>query len=92
MSKKEINIEVAYARPDQQWVLPLSVTLGTTIDLAIKQSDILTICEELSREDLTVGVFGEVRRLSDVVKAGDRIEIYRALMCDPKKARRDRAS
>ena len=92
MSKKTIRVVVAYARVDQQWVLPLSVTLGTTIDLAIKQSTILTLCEELTRENLTVGVFGEVRRLSDVVKAGDRIEIYRTLICDPKEARRDRAS
>jgi len=41
MSK--IQIDVAYARPDKQWVIPLTVTLGTTIDLAIKQSGIFQI-------------------------------------------------
>ncbi len=90
MDKKHIAIEVAYACPDQQWVIPLSVALGATIDMAIRQSQIISLCEELKREDLIVGIFGEVKRLSDVVKAGDRIEIYRELVCDPKAARRDR--
>ena len=88
---KAISIEVSYARPDKQWVISLDVNLGATIDLAIKQSGILEACEELSRENLTVGIFGEVRRLSDVVKDGERIEIYRELICDPKEARRKKA-
>lgn len=86
-----ISIEVAYATAEKQWVLPLEVSLGTTIDLAIKQSGILTKCTELNLTELRAGVFGEVRRLSDVIKKGDRIEIYRELICDPKEVRRERS-
>ena len=86
--KKYIDIEIVYARKDKQWVMALSVTEGTTIDLAIKQSCLLDQCKELHRHDLVVGVFGEVRRLSDVLKQGERIEIYRPLSRDPKEMRR----
>ena len=89
--KKQINICVAYARKDKQWVIPIVVPLGTTIDLAIKQSGILEECTELVRENLVVGIFGVVKRLSDVLKDGDRVEIYRPLLADPKELRRERA-
>ena len=89
--KKHINICVAYARKDKQWIIPITVPLGTTIDLAIKQSGILEECAERSRENLHVGIFGMVKRLSDVLKDGDRVEIYRPLSADPKELRRGRA-
>ena len=86
-----IQVEVAYAKPDKQWVISCDVKRSATIEKTIKQSGVFAECPELVLEDLIVGVFGVMRRLSDVVKSGERIEIYRPLQCDPKEARRDRA-
>ena len=92
MSEDNINIEVAYATSKAQWVLPCEVGRRATIERCIKQSGILGLCPELVLEDLAVGVFGVHRRLSDAVKAGERVEIYRPLLCDPKEARQIRHS
>lgn len=91
-ASSDISIEVAYATPSAQWVIPCQVQRSATIERAIKLSGILAQCPELVLEELVVGVFSVARRLSDVVKANDRIEIYRPLVCDPKDARRVNAS
>ncbi len=90
-----INVTVAYALPEKQWVKTLQVVSGSTVQ------DVLNECEKipelrtmLGAIDLSepkVGVFGfEVQR-DQVVKEGDRVEIYRPLIRDPKAARRLRA-
>lgn len=90
MSKK-IQIEVAYARPDRQKIISLEVDEECTVELAIKSSGILNVFPEIDLSQQAVGIFGERKKLSDRVSEGDRIEIYRALLIDPKEARRKRA-
>ena len=85
-----IPIEVAYATTAHQECLTLTVPLGTTIHQAIKLSGILDLFPELDIRDLVVGIFSQRQQLSDVVKAGDRIELHRPLVCDPKIAREKR--
>ena len=88
---KLLNIEVAYAMPDKQCILTVEVVSGTTIEMAIKCSGILTRFPKIRLETAGVGVFGKHRQLSNVVHDGDRIEIYRPLLIDPKDARRAKA-
>ena len=83
-----IVIEVAYAEPDQQKIIQLEVTVGTTIAEAIRCSGILTIFPDIDLTRQKVGIFSQMRDLSDLVAAGDRIEIYRPLIMEPKEARR----
>jgi len=85
-----INIEVAYARPDCQKIIALVVEEGCTIEAAILQSGILEIFPEIDLKKQNIGVFSKPRKLNDIVKANDRIEIYRPLAIDPKEQRRKR--
>lgn len=88
---KLIHIEVVYATPAEQCLLALSVPAETTIQAAIQTSGVLERFPELELAALRVGVFSKPRQLHDQVQEGDRIEIYRRLLVDPKEARRVKA-
>ena len=90
MAPHNIKVEVAYARPDKQVVIPLEIPDHQTIEYAIRASTILTLFPEIDLEKQPVGVFSVVKKLTDPVYEGDRIEIYRPLLIDPKEARRKR--
>ena len=87
-----INVEVAYALPEKQVILPVNVELGTTIGGAIVQSGIMMEFPELDIEKSDVGIFGKVATMTTVLADGDRVEIYRPLIADPKEVRRKRAA
>ncbi|MDD5229266.1 MAG: RnfH family protein [Methylococcales bacterium] len=86
-----INVEVAYATPEKQTLLAVSLFENCTVAEAIVQSGILKQFSELHLEFLNVGIFSTPCALERNVKNGDRIEIYRPLQNDPKDARRQRA-
>lgn len=85
-----IKVEVAYASVEDQRVLSLEVELGATIETVIDRSGIVEIYPEIDLTRQKVGIFGKVRRLTEKVGEGDRVEIYRALTIDPKELRRVR--
>ena len=87
-----INVEVAYALPEKQVILAVNVELGTTIGGAIVQSGIMMEYPELDIEHSDVGVFGKAATMTTVLADGDRVEIYRPLIADPKEIRRKRAA
>ena len=87
-----IECEVCYAGPEGQFVIPVRVDDGATIADAIEASGIRARVANLVVSDRNVGVFAQVRPLATVVAAGDRIEIYRPLVADPKDVRRERAA
>ncbi len=84
-------IEVAYASPVRGWLIPLNVEAGTSIARAIMSSGILEQCPEIDLEINKVGIFGNIAELDTLLRVGDRVEIYRPLVLDPKAARRLRA-
>jgi putative ubiquitin-RnfH superfamily antitoxin RatB of RatAB toxin-antitoxin module len=86
-----VNIEVTYAKPEIQVLVALTLPEGSTVEMAIKASGLLERFPEISRSELKVGIFGIVCKLDQSVAEGDRVEIYRALVHDPKEARRQRA-
>jgi putative ubiquitin-RnfH superfamily antitoxin RatB of RatAB toxin-antitoxin module len=90
-SVSEIEVEVAYAKPEEQVVVRLTVPHGTTLFEAISLSGLLQRFPEINPADLSTGVFGVVCKPEQILKAGDRVEIYRPLIHDPKEARRQRA-
>ncbi len=87
-----INVEVAYALPERQIILPVNVELGTTIGGAIVQSGIMIEFPELDVEHSEVGIFGKAAAMTTALADGDRVEIYRPLIADPKEVRRKRAA
>lgn len=88
---KRIQVEVVYASTSEQRVLTVQVEEGDTIESAILLSGILILFPEIDLTKQKVGIYSKLKQLSDVVKAGDRIEIYRPLTIDPKEARRAKA-
>ena len=86
-----MNIEVAYATPDQQKVITLDVPQGTTVLEAIKLSKIQQAFPEIDMNDLSVGIFSQKVSLDTAVKQNDRVEIYRPLLIDPMQKRRLKA-
>jgi hypothetical protein len=87
-----VKVEVVHARPEKQVLLALDVAPGTTLGEAIEQSGIREAFPDLEVDPDRVGVFGRKAELGDVLQAGDRVEIYRPLLADPKEARRKRAA
>jgi putative ubiquitin-RnfH superfamily antitoxin RatB of RatAB toxin-antitoxin module len=88
----EIEIEVVYALPQRQWVLQVRVPEGSTIAQAIEISGIAWRVPQVTLAAAAFGVFGEPKPLDHVLRAGDRVEIYRPLAADPKDVRRSRAA
>nr|WP_188629047.1 RnfH family protein [Oceanisphaera marina] len=86
-----IQVEVVYALPNKQTVLSLKVPEGEQVRQVIEQSGILQQYPEIDLDSNMVGVFGRQVKLDQVLLNGDRIEIYRPLLADPKEIRRRRA-
>jgi len=85
-----INVEVAYARPDRQVIINIEVEAGCSIEDAIKKSGVLNQFQEIDLDKNKVGLFGKLSKKTTELKTGDRIEIYRPLIADPKEVRRKR--
>jgi len=93
VSSDRIEVEVAYATPEKQLILPVSVAEGATAIDAIKHSGINEHFPELDDADeLKFGVFGKICKADRVLRGGDRVEIYRQLIADPKEVRKQRAA
>ena len=91
MSESEImKVEVAYATPERQVILQQSVPPGTTAEQAIQLSGILQEFKEIELGQNKIGVFAKLIKLDTVLVDGDRVEIYRPLIADPKEVRRKR--
>ena len=86
-----VRVEVAYARPDEQVLLVMEVERGTSVEQVIERSGIAARFPEIQKMPAWVGIFGRRTALNAIVQDGDRIEIYRPLIADPKAARRTRA-
>jgi putative ubiquitin-RnfH superfamily antitoxin RatB of RatAB toxin-antitoxin module len=91
MSKK-IMIEVAYALPDKQIIIPVLVAEGISVKEGIELSGVLTKFEGIDLSSNLVGIFGKLTTLDKTLRNLDRIEIYRPLAADPKEIRRKRAA
>lgn len=88
-----ISVEVVYAAVDRQALLTVEVPTGTTLIDAVHTSGIAQRFEGLDLAQSAFGIFGKAvsHPESHVMQAGDRIEIYRPLLADPKEVRRLRA-
>lgn len=90
-----MRIEIAYAEPEQQWLLPRELPEGTTLAQALEDAELRSICPALADPDapLTFGVWSKVVNdiAAHVLQSGDRVEIYRPLTIDPMAARKARA-
>jgi putative ubiquitin-RnfH superfamily antitoxin RatB of RatAB toxin-antitoxin module len=86
-----MKVEVAYAKPEVQVIMPLELAEGATAEAAIRASGLLARFPEIDLAGNRIGIFGKPCGLDQVLRPGDRVEIYRPLIADPKEARRSRA-
>jgi uncharacterized protein len=92
-----ISIEVVYALPDRQRLIALQVEENCTVMEAVQRSGIAQAFDDVKSEidwnNLVLGIFGKVieQPAQTILRDGDRIEIYRPLIADPKAVRRQRA-
>jgi uncharacterized protein len=86
-----VRVSVVYCPDAAAWTRELEVPDGATLRSAIAKSGVLEAHPGLKLDGLDVGVFSRPRSLDDRAQEGDRIEIYRLLLVDPKEARRHRA-
>lgn len=89
-----VEIEVVHAAVDRQVLLQVAVPVGTSLMAAVQMSRIAEQFPQLVLAECPLGIFGKVVANADVrvVRPGDRIEIYRPLLADPKEVRRQRAA
>ncbi len=91
-SADPVAVEVAYALPHEQVLIALELPADSTIAHALAASRICERFPELELESAKVGVFGKHAGHDRVLRTGDRVEIYRPLLADPKERRRKRAA
>ncbi len=88
---EQFMVEVAYAKPEEQLILTVSVKEGTTAQQAVEKSGVLERFPEIELAKTKMGIFGKLIKMDTVVREHDRIELYRPLIADPKEVRRKRA-
>lgn len=87
-----ISVEVAYALPDKQLIKIIDIELGATARDAAINSGMADVFEGLNLETADLGVFGKAVKADYKLREGDRVEIYRPLIIDPKEVRKQRAA
>ncbi|AJJ64018.1 RnfH family protein [Yersinia aldovae] len=87
----DIRIEVVYALPERQYVRTVSLEVGSTVEDAINVSGLLELRPDIDLKKNKVGIYSRPVKLGDKLNDGDRVEIYRPLIADPKELRRQRA-
>ena len=87
VAEPAIPISVVYATHERQTLIELEVPVGTTVGAAIELAGIRGAHPGIPA-GAALGIHGRLVRAGDVVKAGDRVELYRPLPADPKDTRR----
>ena len=89
-SEQSIEVEIAYALPQHQFLKRIAVPNGITVEQAIRLSGINKLFPDVDWASQKIGIFGKLTALDTVLQTNDRIEIYRPSQCDPKENRRIR--
>lgn len=87
----KLMVEVAYALPEKQYLQRVTLEEGATVEEAIRASGLLELRTDIDLAKNKVGIYSRSVKLTDTVQDGDRVEIYRPLIADPKVLRRQRA-
>lgn len=87
----EIDIEVVYATPERQELIALRVPAGTRAIEAVERSGIRDAFPDMVVDESALGIFSRKVSPDYELQPGDRLEIYRPLIADPKETRRQRA-
>ncbi|RLM22666.1 RnfH family protein [Brenneria alni] len=87
----DICVDVVYALPERQYLRTVRLAEGSSVKQAIVASGLLELREDIDLQTNKVGIYSRTAKLTDILNDGDRVEIYRPLIADPKELRRQRA-
>lgn len=87
-----MSVEVVYALAEVQHLVRLEMAPGSTLEQALRASGLLQRCAEIDLATNSFGIHGQTKGLDTRLQPGDRVEIYRPLLVDPRQARRLRAA
>jgi putative ubiquitin-RnfH superfamily antitoxin RatB of RatAB toxin-antitoxin module len=87
-----LSVEVVFALPDRQELIAVLLEDGATVLDAIERSGMADLFPEWDLDGCSVGVWGGIVARDQRLRSGDRVEIYRPLKIDPRKARRTLAA
>jgi putative ubiquitin-RnfH superfamily antitoxin RatB of RatAB toxin-antitoxin module len=90
-TEDRVNVEVVYATVKRQEIIKVGVQQGATVDDAIEESKLLILFPGEPLGSCQTGIWGRPVERTQVLSSGDRVELYRPLLNDPRTARRERA-
>ena len=86
-----IRVSVAYVGPEEEFFRAIDVPADSSVGEAVRRSGVLEACPEIDLDSHKLGIFGKLAKAEQRLAEGDRVEIYRPLIADPKEARKRRA-
>ena len=86
-----LRVQVCYVQPDDSFIAELALPAGATLAQAVRDSGVLQRYPAIDLGKQKLGIFGKVKPADTILREGDRVEIYRPLLADPKETRRRRA-
>lgn len=89
--ENNIVVEVAYATAQKQKIITVETTQQSSLKSVVKISGITQFFDDIDLDNCDLGIFGKMVASNYELVDGDRIEIYRPLIADPKEIRRQRA-
>ena len=87
-----LSVQVCFATPQTLFLRAVTLPRGATVQQAIAQSGVLAAFPEIELQQHRVGIYGKLKTPETVLRAHDRVEIYRPLRADPKESRRNRVA
>ena len=88
LAPERIRVRIMYALPDRQVQVDVEIVRGASVADVVAKSGLPDRFQQLAASPIDCAIFGRLATLSEIVTAGDRIEILRPLVVDPKQARR----
>jgi uncharacterized protein len=92
VAEQRVEVEVAYSAAQEQVLIPVAGDEGLTARGAIERSGVIRQFPEIDLAVNKVGIYGKLIPLDQALGSGDRVEIYRPLIADPKEQRKKRAA
>ena len=89
---ERIRVQVAYALPERQDIVTIELPAGATVHQAVESSGLLQRYPDIDLARNKLGIFAKLVKADQILRDRDRVEIYRALIADPKEVRRQRAA
>ena len=91
MAAQVLHVQVVYALPERCFTIALELAPGACVADALAKADLARAIPGVEVDPSRLAVFGRTASPDTALHDGDRVEVLRPLVADPKQARRRRA-